>query len=430
MAELADVLVVGGGAAGLQGAALLASAGLRVIILEARGELGGRIRTLRVPGAELPIELGAEFVHGRPPEILSLADQAELKLEEISGTPWFSDNGRLEPCGTFFEEVERVMQRMAEPLDRDRSFREFIEECCPGESEAKADALRYVEGFHAARPERVSVRSLVAGEEASAQIDGDKQYWVTAGYDVLVRYLQSQLGATQICLDTVVQEVRWKARQVDIKAIRGGEAMVFSAPRALITLPLAVLQSGDVRFDPELKEKQAPLSLLEMGAALRVTLRFRQRFWETLEGGKLRDMSFLFSRDPDIPTWWTKLHTGMLTGWAGGPNGTRMAKLSEKEFVAQAVTSLARILNIERGRVEELLESAHTHNWVTDPFCRGGYSYAAVGGENAPRQLAAPIADTLFFAGEATEFTGHNGTVNGAMASGVRAANEILDRMP
>ncbi len=118
----------------------------------------------------------------------------------------------------------------------------------------------------------------------------------------------------------------------------------------------------------------------------------------------------------------------MLTGWAGGPHGSRMSACTEEEFTRRAVSALARILGIEPTQIEDQLESAYTHNWVTDPFCRGGYSYLLVGGENAPRELAAPVADTLFFAGEATEFTGHNGTVNGAMASGTRAANEILDR--
>ncbi len=117
----------------------------------------------------------------------------------------------------------------------------------------------------------------------------------------------------------------------------------------------------------------------------------------------------------------------MLTGWAGGPNGERLSSCTEAEFTSRAVAALARILGIERAQVEQQLESAHTHNWVTDPYCRGGYSYIAVGGENASRELAAPLAGTLFFAGEATEFTGHHGTVNGAMASGTRAANEILD---
>lgn len=432
---MSDVVIVGGGVSGLQAAARLCAAGLKITLLEARECLGGRIRTLRMPGAETPIELGAEFVHGRPPEILSIADAAGMGLREVSGEPWFSDQGRLEPAGKSFEQIERVMQKMAQPRERDRSFREFLEECFPVESEAREDALRYVEGFHAARPERISVRGLVEGEAASAEIEGDRHFWATRGYDALVRYLHAQLRErAEVCLGTVVQEIRWRKGQVEIRAIRGGEPQAFPAPRALITLPLAVLQAepgtaGAVRFDPELSDKREPLRRLEMGAALRVTFRFRFRFWEELQGGRLRGMSFLFSRDPDVPTWWAKLDSRQLTGWAGGPRGARMAELSQAEFAQRALSSLAKLLGVERERVESLVESAHTHNWVTDPYCLGGYSYVAVGGEDAPRQLAAPLADTLFFAGEATESTGHLSTVNGAMASGTRAANEILDRI-
>ncbi|HVP42618.1 MAG TPA: NAD(P)/FAD-dependent oxidoreductase [Terriglobales bacterium] len=429
---MADVLIVGGGLAGLQVAALLCGAGMKVTLLEAREVLGGRIRTLHLPDAELPLELGAEFVHGRPPEVLSVAEAAGLALREVTGEPWFSRDGQLEPCGEFFQQIEQIMGRLAEPRPRDRSFREFIDECFPAESEAKELALRYVEGFHAAQPERIGVRGLALGEEASAQIDGDKQYWVLRGYNALVRYLRSQSSSAEICLNTVVREVRWRPQQVEIRALRGGEEQTFRAVRAVITLPLGVLQAapdapGAVRFEPELVEKRNALRLLEMGPALRITLRFRYRFWDPLEGGRLKNMGFLFSRDPEVPTWWAKPEGCLLTGWAGGPRGLRMSSCSEAEFTSRAVASLARLLGVGRATMEEHLESAHTHNWVTDPYCRGGYSYLAVGGENAPRELAAPLAGTLFFAGEATEFTGHHGTVNGAMASGTRAANEILD---
>jgi monoamine oxidase len=73
------------------------------------------------------------------------------------------------------------------------------------------------------------------------------------------------------------------------------------------------------------------------------------------------------------------------------------------------------------------LESRHVHNWSTDPFARGAYSYACVGGLEARRKLAEPIDATLYFAGEATNWEGYSGTVHGALASGERAAREILE---
>ena len=83
---------------------------------------------------------------------------------------------------------------------------------------------------------------------------------------------------------------------------------------------------------------------------------------------------------------------------------------------------------MKQSDLKKLVVAAHTHDWQADPFSCGAYSYAVAGGAEAPRDLAAPIADTLFFAGEATDFTGHHGTVHGALASGVRAAQEVLKR--
>src|SRR5262245_26779745 len=90
-----DVLVIGAGAAGLAAAHSLAGAGLSLGVLEARDRVGGRVATLRPVGAELPVELGAEFVHGRPPETLAIVRAAGLALCELEGESWMSLGGRL-----------------------------------------------------------------------------------------------------------------------------------------------------------------------------------------------------------------------------------------------------------------------------------------------------------------------------------------------
>ena len=76
-----------------------------------------------------------------------------------------------------------------------------------------------------------------------------------------------------------------------------------------------------------------------------------------------------------------------------------------------------------------VLQASYTHDWQTDPFSRGAYSYVKVGGDRAQSVLAAPLNHRLFFAGEATDVSGHHGTVHGAIATGKRAATEILETM-
>ncbi|MBV9574756.1 MAG: FAD-dependent oxidoreductase, partial [Acidobacteriales bacterium] len=215
-----------------------------------------------------------------------------------------------------------------------------------------------------------------------------------------------------------------------------------AAPRALITLPLGVLQAssrkkGAVRFAPPLPaDKRVALRKLAMGRVVRVTLRFRERFWDNFtasSGGKdqsLSHMNFLFSTDPWFPTWWTAFpqRFPILVGWAPFRCADRLSGRSLAFVTGKALRTLSRLLPITRARLADLLEEVYFHDWQGDPFARGAYSYVKVGGEGAQKLLAAPIERTLFFAGEATDTSGHNGTVHGAIASGLRAAKEILRR--
>jgi monoamine oxidase len=139
-------------------------------------------------------------------------------------------------------------------------------------------------------------------------------------------------------------------------------------------------------------------------------------------------LSFLFSDDEVMPTWWTSypLLTPTLTGWVGGPRATKLARQSDEAIAGQALDALARVLHVRRGILEARLEAWHLHNWSVDPYACGAYSYVRVGGMDAPVQLGVPVADTLFFAGEATSTDGHTGLVHGALATGARAAREVI----
>ena len=120
------------------------------------------------------------------------------------------------------------------------------------------------------------------------------------------------------------------------------------------------------------------------------------------------------------------MRSPILTGWAGGPAAERLALRGEESVVGRALDSLTCLLGFMRERLADLLIAWYMHDWQADPFARGAYSYIPVGGLDAPRLLAEPVEDTLFFAREATDLSGRNGTVHGAMASGQRAAGEII----
>jgi monoamine oxidase len=420
MKHATDVLVIGGGIAGLTVARQLTCAGLSVVLLEARDRLGGRIYTH--PTADFPVELGAEFVHGRPEEIFGLAAEAGVPIVPVKGEYRRKVNGEWDDAGRLMGKVEKLFEKMPAG-GSDQSFRQYLERSSAND-EVKEQALRYVEGFHAADPSRISVHSLVRDTQAEENIDGDRQFRIASGYYDLVRatYDRIEHKHCTIVLKTPIREIQW----------RRGEAVVqtasaeFHAARVVITVPLGVLKANSIHFSPALDEKQNAMKLLEMGPVLRVVVRFREKFWE--QEAEMADMSFLFTDDPQFPTWWTSnpLPQPILTAWAAGKYALALKGLSIDAITTKAAASLARILKINLGQLQQQLLSSFVHDWQADPYSYGAYSYAAVGGIDAARELAAPVEETLFFAGEATNFEGYGGTVHGAIATGDRAACEVL----
>jgi monoamine oxidase len=413
--ERADAIVIGAGAAGLAAARKLAKAGLDVLALEARDRIGGRLHTVRDPLLAVPVELGAEFVHGKPPELWKIIRAAPLAAADVTGEPFCFHDGRLAPCGDELCAANELIDSLREHGPDDEPFADFLA-ASGADDETKARAAQYVEGFNAAHQERISVRSLAQDQRAAAAVEGGHAFRLVGGYDRVAEYLAA--GGARVRLGTVVNVVRWKAGEVEVLA---GDGALFRARWAIVAIPLGVLQAGAIRFDPEPKEQLAAARRLEMGAVVRLGLRFDGPLWP-------ERMGFLFSQDPWFPTWWSALpvRAPLITAWAAGPAAERHAGLGEDQLVDRAVHTLAKLLGISRGRVEGALQAWYFHDWQADPFARGAYSYVPAHALPARWTLAAGLEDTLHFAGEAVEYEGHAATVHGAIASGERAARSIL----
>lgn len=407
------VIVVGAGAAGLAAFQKLRQAGCDALLLEARERMGGRIWTIKPHGWPAPVELGAEFVHG---------GAVEWETEAAAGgQDWSLVDGELVPVGEFGGGANVVFERLEAARGPDQSFAEFLNDHCQDLPEAaRAGALAFIEGYEAADAARISVASLQ--REFAAEGEWGEPRRPRGGYGQLLERLHAD---GEIQLASPVRRIAWGPGSVVVTT----PAQEIAARAAIITLPLGILQRNDVMFVPRLTSKRAALAALAMGDAVRAVVRLESRIWKGIRGahgGSLAELRFLFGGSGAFPTWWTHPHAAQITAWAGGPHAAALAGLTPKEIAARALDSLADLLRVSRRFLDRNLVEVHTHDWQADPWSRGAYSYACVGGAGAHAELARPLLQTLFFAGEATESTGHHATVAGAVASGQRAAAEVL----
>jgi len=446
-----DVIVIGAGVAGLEAAQRLARRHLRVVVVEARARLGGRIRTERPAGWPAPVELGAEFVHGRPRGLVRALAGARARTIELEWRHAFVRRGKVETGGNSWRAAQEWMDRLP---DEDVSFASILRR--PGWSrgltrEVRAMLLGFVEGFNAADAERISVLGLNRQTRASEAEEGDRIFHLRDGYDQLVHHLARPLARIEgaLRLGAVVNRVEWGAGgvQVHARGALGGPLGTLRARAALVTAPLAVLQArqpapGAITFAPALPPwKRAAIDRLAMGNVIKVVVRFRDRFGSGWSSPIPRDTGFLHALGGPVPVWWTfgpEPHR-CLVGWVAGRAAAPLAALASRRArgeapaidrrVRAAIGGLARGLGTSARDLLTAVEDVAIVDWAEDPYARGAYSYIPVGGLDAPAQLAAPVEGCLFFAGEATDTAGDPGTVHGALRSGERAARELISRL-
>jgi monoamine oxidase len=438
--ERVDVAVVGAGVAGLAAARELRRRGLTVVVLEARDRIGGRILTVRDPRLPLPVELGAEFIHGAAPVTHRLLAEAAVATLDVTGEHWRARAGHVArtelapPIDRVLRQTDRRVRRGR--LDRpapDLSFEGFLAHL--GRHATPADrraALDFVEGFHAADPDDISLRSLAPDDDEKPSDSATHMARVPGGYDQLPRWLAKDLAA-DLRLLSPVSSIEWRPGLVQLTI--GGEAGL-TARAALVTLPVGVLAAGPgepgaLRLDPDPPRIRHALDLVAMGAVARLVCWFRDFPWHaTLPGDeshRLARAAFWHLPGPAFHVWWTAypLLWPLAVAWSGGPKAAALANQVPRAIESTALGELAAALGLPRRAVTSRLLGTWTHDWQHDPYARGAYSYARVGGAGAARSLSRPVDHTLFFAGEATDTTGHTGTVEGALASGLRAARQI-----
>lgn len=428
-----DIIVLGAGIAGLTAARHLATAGLRVHVVEARNRVGGRILS-RTVGEEV-VELGAEFVHGKPPILWNLIEEAGLETCELGGKHFCWEHDVLQECGDDFGRDFKWMEALKDWDREDCSFADYLDTMqVPAVSRKRL--IGFVEGFNAADHRVIGVAALARQQEIEDATEGDRMFHVRGGYAQLPEFLAQQirgLGGT-FAMETRAIAIRWKQGSVEIDCLRNGESRMYRASAVLIALPLGVLQSGALHISPSPKHAVRLLSQIRVGHARRMVMVFRNKFWMDSDVRRgptgLNELSFLHASGEVFPVCWTKFpeESSTLVAWTGGPRADAIAGRSGQDLEDAAIHQLARIFSVDDARLHDLLIQTESHDWQTDPLAQGSYSYLPSGALHVPDALSEPIESTLFFAGEHTDTTGNWGTVHGAMESGRRAAHQILQR--
>jgi monoamine oxidase len=420
--EIVPVAIIGAGAAGLAAWCELKSASINAIVLEARDRIGGRVLTDR--SLCLPVELGAEFVHGEPPTFWSILKAAQLEVVQSSGVPMVFGEEGLRPCPEYWEIIKKVDQQI--DLTREMPYDKFLEQTHATPFE-KLLSKSNVEGFNAAHAELISASAIAIADRATPNIGGRKQFRIVSGFGSLIDWLAAEVPRKLIRLQTVVREIRWQQGRTEIVADTPTGERVFIAAQVLITIPIGLLKAsadtrGAIRFVPPLGQKETALGYLEVGHVVKLIISFRERFWR-----KHGPFGFAVSFDENVPTWWTQNPTpsNILTGWAAGPAAEKLNELSYNELLDRAIGSLSRTFDKSESSLRKCIFRVHFHDWSKDQFSLGAYSYPKVNGLQAAQILAEPIEETIYFAGEATDYTGANGTVQAAVHSGKSAAQKI-----
>jgi monoamine oxidase len=414
-----DVVIIGAGIAGLAAARVLFDRGMRVIVLEARDRIGGRTWTAQL--GETPVDLGASWIHdpdGSP--LTGLADRLQNRRMPTYGLNIvvFDHHGQLlrseQQTATFerYMAAHTALQEGHPQTAGHLSVADVVPWLTPaslsGWEERRDLWVRAViENFAGAA---ISDLSALA-----ASLPPAENHLLSKGYEPLVQYLSQGLD---IRLGQKVQRILRTDPSCQIET----DQQVFRAERVIVTLPLGVLQSGQIQFSPPLPEKkQGAIYRLGTGVFDKIVMQFPQCFWQ-----ETPDFIGYFASDASEPplylNLWPHLQKPILIGLLAGSSARKSERLSDEELVDSAM----RCLRTMYGEAIPDPLSTRITRWASDPFAYGSYSYLRKGGSFEDYDLLAEaVDDRLFFAGEATHRE-HSSVTSGAYLSGIRAAEEVL----
>lgn len=438
-----NVIVIGAGAAGLYAADILRVKGIKVTVLEAASQPGGRVRSLRnqtdvqyqtfsnASQADFPIELGSEVIHGSNSSWGKIISDLGIITKEIdpAAARYVLENSAKKATDLSADTDYLAVQSFVSSLANNTSAAS-ITNAAGVPTRAAALLNSQVGNFYGSTSDKIGTSGLA---ESLKLITHDQKQLTTFSnpwQDILISRFNGILP--EVKFNTIVKKIDWSG---DVITVTDSNNKSYTATKIISTVPLSILKANGITFTPSLPSSTtSAMSKFGMDAAVRLVLDFKSNFWGL-------DSSFIWG-GTTIPQYFNSginrskyFRTMSLTVY--GQKAQELSALSDYNKTLAVLAELDSIYNGDGTKyIRRDLNNANNStnilslvkDWTTDEFTKGGFSYPLVGATLEDRKdLAAPLSKKIYFAGEATDFSGDAGFVSGALNSAVRVSKEIID---
>lgn len=404
------VLIVGAGAAGLYAGYLCQAEGIDFQILEASDKIGGRLGKVE-DFSDIPLDSGAEWLHGKKSIIGELVKQTTTKIKRDKSKEYYWFKGKLK------KKIPRYLEDELEEDENpsDVSFLDYSR--LKGYGEEYKYIIEQLAGDYGADASELSAKWTIKEEEAYSA--GFKDYKFRETYfDLFDKHIIAKIQDS-IQLNTVVKKIEYRQDKI---LVEDGKGNAYSADKVILTVPISVLKEGDISFLPPLPaHKIEAFEKIGMGAGMKIFLKFGQKFYEGyIAGGKI---CAAYADE----SWAKKGKDHVLLAFVMGKQAEYLSSLESDQEIIEAL--LGELDEIYGGQASAYFLDAHIVDWGKHPFIRGAYSFSKVGIGNAREIAAQPIEEKIFFAGEAMNLNGHHQTVHGAAETAIQQLINIRDSL-
>jgi monoamine oxidase len=401
--DTVQVLIVGGGAAGIGAAKRLEEAGIDYVIVEARSRLGGRAWTVQ---GEHPLDLGCGWLHSADRNVLTKIAEEQGKTIDRTPPPWTRPSTSIDLPIEEQEEFRKAFKDFYARLDAfteatDRPASDLLEP--GGRWNALLGAVAtYINGVELDRMSAI---------DYGRYEDTNVNWRVVEGYGTAIVEHASGL---RTLMDCPVAEIDHGGRMLRANTAKG----VLNAEAIIVAVPSALIAQGRLRFTPELPDKLDAASGLPLGLA--------DKLYISLENAEeFETDSRLYGRADTSET--AAYHVRpfgrpLIEAYFGGGLADNLEGEGLRAYFDFASAELVSLLGSDfAARIKPVAAS----QWRRDPFALGSYSYARPGHADDRAKLAAPVDARLFFAGEACS-PDFFSTAHGAYVSGREAAEQTV----